>query len=370
MKTFSIGFDSRRLRRAAVRARGRRALRHRAPRATASSRTRSSCCRSSSGTTASRSPTTRRSPASTSRAHAARRHGGAERRRRRRDLRRLPRATSHNAIAARLDWIPARARASCGAGSRVSIGTTACHEQQSLAASRRLLTAAGCRSTSATPRGCRVFADGERETLYTAEFRRDRRHARRPRRASRDAYLASDARTHVVDALLDVDVQSYLPGDLLVEDGHREHGALARGPLAAPRSRVHGDGGKSAGVGEDRPTQLQAAPQGRRPALAPGPHPRPSEARLRRTTRRLAARGAAPTSRDSAAGPPSARSRDVQAVCGRKADQRPPRQEGGQLEPDLGPRSARALVPDVHRRGGHDGPVEAAPSSAAVVDVT
>ena len=73
-------------------------------------------------------------------------------------------------------------------------------------------------------------------------------HRRVPRRASADRTRPTTleaawrgARTpRLLDRLLDVDVNTYLPGRPAGEDGHRDDGPLARGALAVPRSRADG----------------------------------------------------------------------------------------------------------------------------------
>ena len=119
VKTFSIGFDHDSVQRAAARPPDRRAVRHRPPRVHRRARTRSRSCRSSSATTASRSPTRSAIPSFYLAADDARaRDGRAQRRRRRRGVRRL------HALRRQPRWprgwtaLPAPLRAAGGGGRR------------------------------------------------------------------------------------------------------------------------------------------------------------------------------------------------------------------------------------------------------------
>jgi asparagine synthase (glutamine-hydrolysing) len=76
------------------------------------------------------------------------------------------------------------------------------------------------------------FTERERAELYTPEFRAALGPERRAPSMIRDLYLASDA-TEFVDKLLDVDVNSYLPDDLLVkmDIATMAHSLEVRSPL-------------------------------------------------------------------------------------------------------------------------------------------
>jgi asparagine synthase (glutamine-hydrolysing) len=134
-----------------------------------------------------------------------------------------------NAIAARLDWIPAQLARAAVRLARLDGTTGAMNSSRSRVA--RLLTAAGMPEHERYAAWMSVFAEGERETLYTSEFGStvDTRDAlgvlTRP-------YLASDAGTHV-ERLLDVDVQSWLTDDLLVkmDIASMAHSLEVRSPL-------------------------------------------------------------------------------------------------------------------------------------------
>ena len=217
---------------------GRRALRHRPPRARSSGPTRSSCCRSSSATTASRSPTTRRSRASTWPS--------------------WPAATS-----------PSRSTAT--AATRSSAATGATRQRRVASASTR------CRAGCAAPsprrlRGCRP--DGDVDSLAQP---RAPRLPRCCRSAPRQRYVRYDvaasasptrprstrrvlARRSTGSAGRDVIAEPWRglaarrprrpdargrPADLpprrpARQDGHRDDGLRARGALAAARPRADG----------------------------------------------------------------------------------------------------------------------------------
>src|SRR5207253_982843 len=75
------------------------------------------------------------------------------------------------------------------------------------------------------------FPEGERQDLYTPEFNAELRDRTAPS-IMRDAYLASDAEDEL-NRLLDLDVQTYLPGDLLVkmDIASMAHSLEVRSPL-------------------------------------------------------------------------------------------------------------------------------------------
>jgi asparagine synthase (glutamine-hydrolysing) len=75
------------------------------------------------------------------------------------------------------------------------------------------------------------FPEGERQGFYTDEFNAELRDRTAPS-IMRDAYLASDAEDEL-NRLLDLDVQTYLPGDLLVkmDIASMAHSLEVRSPL-------------------------------------------------------------------------------------------------------------------------------------------
>jgi asparagine synthase (glutamine-hydrolysing) len=75
------------------------------------------------------------------------------------------------------------------------------------------------------------FPEGERQEFYTPEFNAEL-HDRTAPSIMRDAYLASDAEDEL-NRLLDLDVQTYLPGDLLVkmDIATMAHSLEVRSPL-------------------------------------------------------------------------------------------------------------------------------------------
>jgi asparagine synthase (glutamine-hydrolysing) len=75
------------------------------------------------------------------------------------------------------------------------------------------------------------FTERERERMYTPEFRAHLQHRTAPR-VVRDAWELSDA-ADPVNRLLDVDVNTYLPGDLLVkmDIASMAHSLEVRSPL-------------------------------------------------------------------------------------------------------------------------------------------
>jgi len=134
-----------------------------------------------------------------------------------------------NAIAAKLDWIPSRLTRGAIRLAGLDGVTGAMHSSRSRAA--RLLSAAAMPEHERYAAWMSVFAERERDALYTREFRAtvDTNDAlgvlTRP-------YLASDAATHV-ERLLDVDVQSWLTDDLLVkmDIASMAHSLEVRSPL-------------------------------------------------------------------------------------------------------------------------------------------
>ena len=135
----------------------------------------------------------------------------------------------------------------------------------------------------------------------------------------RDPYRASDA-TEYVDRLLDVDVQTYLPGDLLVkmDIATMAHSLEVRSPLldhqfmemaAACRAR------RSCAADGQEGLQGRAAP------LASRPHPRSPEDGVRSPDRRLVPRACA-TCRASPARPALARARVLPRGVAAAADRR------------------------------------------------
>jgi asparagine synthase (glutamine-hydrolysing) len=134
-----------------------------------------------------------------------------------------------NAIAAKLDWIPSRLTRGAMRVAGLDGATGAMHSSRSRVA--RLLSAAALPEHERYAAWMSVFKEGERDALYTPEFRAtvDTRDAlgvlTRP-------YLASDAATHV-ERLLDVDVQSWLTDDLLVkmDIASMAHSLEVRSPL-------------------------------------------------------------------------------------------------------------------------------------------
>jgi len=75
------------------------------------------------------------------------------------------------------------------------------------------------------------FPEGERQDMYTPELNAELRNRTAPS-IMRDAYLASDAEDEL-NRLLDLDVQTYLPGDLLVkmDIASMAHSLEVRSPL-------------------------------------------------------------------------------------------------------------------------------------------
>ena len=253
-------------------------MRGRSPRATArtttsctSSPTRSSCCRGSSGITASRSPTAPRSRASTWRSSRAQhvtvalngdggdesfagynRYGGVR-------------------LADRVAGFPASARAL--AAHRVE----SCRKRQQrerlpleAAAARKLLFSARARSV--------LDVDGllHRGRAASACTRRRPGHACASGTAPSvisDAWLGS-RRPRRVNRLLDVDVQTYLPGDLLVkmDIASMAYSLEVRSPLLDHEfmELCAGFPGswKLSGFTHEEAVQGRAAP------VAPGPSPR------------------------------------------------------------------------------------------------
>ena len=205
------------------------------------------------------------------------RHGRAQRRRRRRELRRLPALRRATRLADRLAWVPQPARAAGRSAS--STGSGPGPRPRS---SRTPLQAARPRARDWTPT--------ERYAMWIAYFTEADRagalHARAsaPRSASgacarghaREPYRASDA-DNLVERLLDVDVQTLPARRPAGEDGHRDDGPLARGPLAAARPPASWRWRpRLPAVGEARRDDDQADLQGRAAAVAARPHPRPA----------------------------------------------------------------------------------------------
>lgn len=135
-----------------------------------------------------------------------------------------------NTIADRLDWIP-RPLARAGAQMLDRIGPGP--RPRSLRTRLRRLA----RAVSLTPYDryamwIAYFTELDRGELYTPELRTTLGEHRTAPSIIRDPYLASDA-MELVDRLLDVDVNSYLPGDLLVkmDIATMAHSLEVRSPL-------------------------------------------------------------------------------------------------------------------------------------------
>jgi asparagine synthase (glutamine-hydrolysing) len=134
-----------------------------------------------------------------------------------------------NELATRLDFIPGPlARLCAGAAGRLPPGP---RQDTRRARLRRLLGGLPLAPADRYAAWIACFGDAERRALYEPEFLASLTDA--PARAAiREAYAASDAST-IVDRLLSVDVETYLPGDLLVkmDVATMAHSLEVRSPL-------------------------------------------------------------------------------------------------------------------------------------------
>jgi asparagine synthase (glutamine-hydrolysing) len=134
-----------------------------------------------------------------------------------------------HSLADRLDWIP-KPLARAGASVLDAIGPGP--QARSLRTRfRRLFRALGLTPYDRYAMWIAYFTEADRQELYTPEFAGSLGHRTAPS-VIRDPYLSSDA-DDPVDKLLDVDVQTYLPGDLLVkmDIATMAHSLEVRSPL-------------------------------------------------------------------------------------------------------------------------------------------
>jgi asparagine synthase (glutamine-hydrolysing) len=117
-------------------------------------------------------------------------------------------------LAERLDWLP---KPVATAGARVMDAIGPGRKPRSMRTRlRRLAHAVSMTPYERYAMWIAYFTELDRQELYTPEFRDSLGANRTAPSIIRDPWLASDA-TAFVDKLLDVDVNTYLPGDLLVK---------------------------------------------------------------------------------------------------------------------------------------------------------
>jgi asparagine synthase (glutamine-hydrolysing) len=133
-------------------------------------------------------------------------------------------------IAERFDWMP-KAVARLGARVMDAIGPGQ-KPRSPRTRARRLAHAVAMTPYDRYAMWIAYFTELERADLYTPEFRAALGERRTAPTVIRDAYLGSDA-DEFTDRLLDVDVNSYLPGDLLVkmDIATMAHSLEVRSPL-------------------------------------------------------------------------------------------------------------------------------------------
>jgi asparagine synthase (glutamine-hydrolysing) len=135
-----------------------------------------------------------------------------------------------NTLADRLDWVPPPlARGAASVLDRIGPGPKPRSPRTRL---RRLAHALALAPDDRYAMWIAYFTEPDRDALYSPELRAELGEHSAARNVIRAPYRASDGRAFV-DRLLDVDVQSYLPGDLLVkmDIATMAHSLEVRSPL-------------------------------------------------------------------------------------------------------------------------------------------
>jgi asparagine synthase (glutamine-hydrolysing) len=133
-------------------------------------------------------------------------------------------------VADRLNWLPIpMARAVAAGMDRIGPGG---HARTLRARIRRLSRALALEPHDRYAMWMAYFNERDRADLYTADMRAELPEPRTARSVIREPYLGSDARDEI-DRLLDVDINTYLPGDLLVkmDIATMAHSLEVRSPL-------------------------------------------------------------------------------------------------------------------------------------------